>query len=134
MREEDAMTGGARKVTGWLWVGAFYLFVLVAGVALVGGGTVLAAFGLGMLRSDAFWHLIAGIALMVAGVAAFVGGLVLLFRITDIPVPGRGPADNAEARPAEYYGYTEGGVVTHGGHGHHHGGGGGHDGGGGAGN
>jgi hypothetical protein len=127
MREEDAMTGGARKVTGWLWVGAFYLFVLVAGVALVGGGTVLAAFGPGVLRSDASWHLIAGIALMVAGVAAFVGGLVLLFRITDIPVPGRGPTDNAEARPAEYYGYTEGGVVTHGG-------GGGHDGGGGAGN
>jgi hypothetical protein len=128
------MAGGAWKVTVWLWVGVFYLFVLVAGVALVGGGTVLAAFGLGVLRSDAAWHLVAGIALMVAGVAAFVGGLVLLFRITDIPVPGRGPADNAEARPAEYYGDTEGGVVTHGGHGHYHGGGGGHDGGGGAGN
>ena len=123
------MAGGARKVTGWLWVGALYLFVLVAGVALVGGGTVLATFGLGVLRSDASWHLIAGIALMVAGVAAFVGGLVLLFRITDIPVPGRRSADNPDVRPTGYYGYTDGGIGAHSGSGSHHGGNGGSDGG-----
>jgi hypothetical protein len=32
----------------------------------------------------------------VAGVAVFVGGVILLFRITSMPVPGRLP-DNANA-------------------------------------
>ena len=56
------MAGGAKKVGGWLWVVAFYAFVLVAGIALAGGGTVLATFALGVLRSDASWHTSAGIA------------------------------------------------------------------------
>ena len=131
------MAGAAKKVTGWLWVGAFYVLVLVVGIALVGGGTVLATFALRVLRNDASsWHSTAGIVLMVAGGAAFVGGVLLLFRITDIPVPGRRSAANAGARDSKHYGYTDGGVVTHGGHGHHHqgDGGGGYDGGGGGGN
>lgn len=132
------MASMAKKVAGWLWVGAFYAFVLAAGVALVGGGAVLATYALGVLRSDASWHLIWGIALMVAGVAVFVGGAVLLFRITHIAVPGRRSTDNADGRPTGYYGFTDDGVGTHvqGGHVHRHGdgGGGGHDGGSGVGN
>jgi hypothetical protein len=124
------MASMARKIAGWLWVGAFYALVLAAGVALVGGGAVLATYALGVLRSDASWHLIWGIALMVAGGAVFVGGAVLLFRITNIAVPGRRSADHADARSVEQYGYTDGGVGIDVGHVHHHGGG-GHDGGGG---
>ena len=122
MRKEKAVTGGARKIAGWLWVGLFYILVFVAGMALVGGGTVLATFGWGMLQND-LWQMIAGIAFMVAGVAVFVGGVILLFRITSIPVPGRLP-DNANARTGEYVGYTDTSISTNG---HHHGGG--HDGG-----
>jgi hypothetical protein len=122
-REERALTGGVRKIAGWLWVSLFYILVLVAGMALVAGGTVLATYGWGMLQND-FWQMIAGIALLVAGVAVFVGGVVLLFRITSIPVPRRLP-DNANARTGEYAGYTDSG--TYSGHTHHHGGG--HDGG-----
>lgn len=129
------MASMAKRVAGWLWVGAFYAFVLAAGVALVGGGAVLATYALGVLRSDASWHLVWGIALMVAGVAVFVGGAVLLFRITNISVPRRRSTDDADGRPTGYYGYTDGGVGTHGaqgGHAHQHGDGGGrgHDGGG----
>jgi hypothetical protein len=122
------MTGTSKKMVGWLWAGVFYVLVLVVGIALVSGGTLLATFGLGVIRNDATWHLIAGIALMVGGGAAFVGGVILLFRITDIPVPGRRDYDNA--RTGEYAGYTDSSIGTYGGHGHHHAGGGGHDGGG----
>jgi len=92
-------------------------------MALVGGGTVLATYGWGMLQNDA-WQMIAGIVLMVAGVAVFVGGVILLFRITSILAPGRLP-DNANARIGEYAGYTDSG--TYNSQGHHHGEG--HDGG-----
>ena len=113
---------------GWLWVGLFYVLVLVAGVALVGGGTVLATFGWGTLQNDV-WHLVAGLTLLVAGVAVFAGGTVLLFRITSIRVPGRHP-DDAKARTGEYYGYTDPGSQTPGTHwGHHDGGHGGSHGG-----
>ena len=121
------MTGSARKFAGWLWVGLFYILVLVAGMALVGGGTVLATFGWGTLQNGA-WQMIAGIALMVAGVVVFLGGVILLFRITSIPVHGRLP-DNANARTGEYVGYTD--TNTHSTHGHHSEG---HDGGAGGGN
>lgn len=121
------MTGGAKKMAGWLWVGVFYVLVFVAGIALVGGGTVLATFAVGVLQNDA-WHVIAGIALMVAGVAVFVGGVILLFRISYIPVPGQRFADNSNARTGEYVGYTDTSDGTFGGYGHHpaggHGGGG----------
>ena len=33
------------KISGLLWAGLFYVLVLVVGVAMVGGGTVLATFG-----------------------------------------------------------------------------------------
>lgn len=108
--------GGAGKIAGWLWVGLFYILVFVAGMALVGGGTVLATFGWGLLQNDA-WQLAAGIVLMVAGVAVLVGGVILLFRITSIPVPGRLP-DNANARIGEYAGYTDSGTYSS--HRHHH--------------
>jgi hypothetical protein len=127
-RKEKAVTGGAGKVAGWLWVGLFYILVLLAGMALVGGGTVLATFGWGMLQNDA-WQMIAGIGFMVAGVAVFVGGVTLLFRITSIPAPRRLP-DNANARIGEYAGYTDSGTYSS--HSHDHGGG--HDGGAGGGN
>ena len=128
LRGEDAIVRVAKKMAGWLWVGTFYVFVLVLGLALVGGGTVLAVVALqGVLQNDA-WRLIGSIALVVASVVAFVGGLVLLFRITDIPVPGRRFADNADARTTEYGRYTDATVGTHGG------GGGGYEGGGGGGN
>ena len=42
----------------------------------------------------------------VAGIAVFVGGAILLFRITSIEVPGR-LHDDANARTSEYYGYTD---------------------------
>jgi hypothetical protein len=122
------VTDGARKFAGWLWVGVFYILVFVAGIALVGGGTVLATFGWGILQIDA-WHLVAGIAVLVSGIAVFAGGVILLFRMTSIPVPGRHPDalnDTTNARLSEYVSYTDSG--TYGGHGHHHGGG--HDGGG----
>lgn len=122
------MTDATKKIAGWLWAALFYVLVLVVGIALVSGGTLLATFGLGVLRSDATWHLIAGIAPMVGGGMAFVGGVILLFRITDIPVPGRRGYDSA--RTGEYAGYTDSSIGTYGGgHGHHTGGG-GHDGGG----
>jgi hypothetical protein len=126
-RKEKAVTTDARKIAGLLWVGLFYVLVFVAGMALVGGGTVLATFGWGILQNDA-WHMIAGIALTLAGVAVFVGGVILLFRITTIPAPGRLP-DNANARTGEYVGYTDSSISTYSSHGHHHGEG--HDGGGG---
>jgi hypothetical protein len=119
-RREQVVTGEARKFAGWLWVGLFYILVFVAGVALVGGGTVLATFGWGMLQNDA-WHLVAGIALLVAGAAVFVGGVILLFRITSIQVPGR-LSDNANVRTGEYFWYTDLGTPTYSTHGHHHGG------------
>jgi hypothetical protein len=119
-REEKVATDGAREFAGWLWVGLFHVLVFVAGLALVGGGTVLATFGWGVLQNDV-WHLVAGIALLMAGVAVFVGGVILLFRITSIEVPGRLP-DNANARTGEYLGYTDAGTPTHSTHGHHHGG------------
>ncbi len=119
------MTSGARKIAGWLWVAVFYLLVFVAGMALVGGGTVLATFGWGTIQNDV-WHLVAGIALLLAGVAVFAGGAILLFRITSIEVPGR-LHDNANARTSEYYGYTDPASHTYSSHGNHHGGG--HDGG-----
>ena len=118
------MTDGARKFAGWLWVGAFYILVFVAGIALVGGGTDLATFGWGIPQNYA-WHL-------VAGIAVFAGGAILLFRMTSIPVPGRHPDtlnDTTNARLGEY-GYTDSGTYV--GHGYHHGGG--HDGVGGGGN
>jgi hypothetical protein len=121
-REEKALAGGVRKIAGWLWVSLFYILVLVAGMALVAGGTVLATYGWGMLQNDS-WQMIAGITLMVAGVAVFVGGVILLFRIISIPAPRRLP-DNANARTGEYAVYTDSGTFS--GHGHHHGGG--HDG------
>jgi hypothetical protein len=127
-RKEKAVTDGAMKVAGWLWVGLFYILVFVAGMALVGGGAVLATFGWSMLQNDA-WQMIAGIVFMVAGVAVFVSGVILLFRITSIPAPGRLP-DNANARVGEYAGYTDSG--TYNSHSHYHGGG--HDGGAGRGN
>jgi hypothetical protein len=95
----------------------------------VGGGVVLATFALGVLQSDAAQHLISGIALMVAGGVMVVGGAILLYRITDIPVPGRRSADNPDVRPTGYYGYTDGGIGAHSGSGSHHGGNGGSDGG-----
>jgi hypothetical protein len=104
--EEKAVTGGVRKIARWLWVCLFYILVLVAGMALVAGGTVLATYGWGMLQNDS-WQMSAGIALLVAGVAVFVGGVILLFRITSIPAPRRLPDnDNANARTGEYAGYT----------------------------
>ena len=127
------MAGGAKKAAGWLWAGAFYALVLVAGVAMVGGGVVLATFALGVLQSDAPWHLISGIALVVAGGVVVVCGAILLYRIIDIPVPGRRSSDNADVRPTGYYGYTDGGIGAHSGSGHH-GGNGGSDGGSGGGN
>ena len=114
-RKEKALTGSARKFAGWLWVGPFYALVLVAGMALIGGGTVLATFGWGMLQNGA-WQMIAGIALMVAGAVGFLGGVILLFRITSYPVPGR-LHDNASARTGEYVGYTD--TNTYSTHGHH---------------
>lgn len=120
------MTSGARKMAGRLWTVVFYVFVFVAGMALVAGGTVLANFATGVLQNDA-WQSIVGIALMVAGVAAFVGGAILLYCITYIPVPGQRHAENT--RTGEYLGYTDTHVGDYGGHGHHHGGG--YDGGGG---
>lgn len=123
------MTDTTKKMAGWLWAAVFYVLVLVVGIALVSGGTLLATFGLGVIRSDASWHLIAGIALMVGGGVALVGGVILLFRITDIHVPGR--RDYVSARTGEYAGYTDSSIGTYsGGHGHHHANGGGHDGGG----
>jgi hypothetical protein len=94
------MASMARKIAGWLWVGAFYALVLAAGVALVGGGAVLATYALGVLRSDASWHLIWGIALMLAGGSVFVGGAVLLFRITNIAVPGDAPPTTLTRAPS----------------------------------
>ena len=66
--EEDAMAGMAKKkmVPGWLRAGAFYAFLLAVGIALVVGGTVSATFALGVLRSGAPWHSVAGVVLMVA--------------------------------------------------------------------
>jgi hypothetical protein len=130
VRREKVMTGGARKFAGWLGASLFYFLVFVAGIALVGGGTVLATFGWGTLQNDA-WHLVAGIALLVAGVAVLLVGMILLFRVTSIPVPGR-PADNANARAGEYVGYTDPSTQTYSAHGNHHSGG--HDGGAGGGN
>ena len=121
---------GTRKIVGWLWAGVFYFLVFVAGIALVGGGTVLATFGWGTLQNDA-WHLIAGIVLLVAGVAVFIGGVILLVRITSIPMPGR-LTDDANARIGEYFDYTKYDTSIYSTHGHHHGGG--HDGGAGGGN
>ncbi len=115
-REEQTATGGSRKIAGWLWAGFFYVLVFVAGLALVGGGTVLATFAWGLLQNGP-WPVVVCIVLMVAGVAVLVGGVVLLFRITSIPVPGRPPD---EARSPEYYGHTDPGVSTHSTHGHHH--------------
>ena len=116
------MANVLKKAAGWSWVGAFYLLVLVAGLALVSGGTLLATFALGVLRSDATWHLFSGIALLVAGGAVFVGGVVLLLRITHISVPGRRLDADTEARPTDYYGvpYPGAGIPTN--HVHHHGG------------
>jgi hypothetical protein len=130
--EEDAMAGAAKKkmVPGWLRAGAFYAFLLAVGIALVVGGTVSATFALGVLRSGAPWHSVAGVVLMVAGVGAFAAGAILLLAMTTIPVPGRRSTDGAdEVRAGEYAGYTDGGLGAPGGHGHHHGGGGGYEGG-----
>jgi hypothetical protein len=128
------MAGAARKVAGWLWAGAFYALVLAASIALVVGGTLLATFALAVLRNDASWHLIAGIPLMLAGIVVFVGGVILLFRITDIPVPGRRFANNTGTSTTEYTGYTDASVGPTGGYWHNHGGSGEHDGGGGGSN
>jgi hypothetical protein len=126
--EEDAMAGAAEKkrVPGWLRAGAFYAFLLAVGIALVVGGTVSATFALGVLRSGAPWHSVAGVVLMVAGVGAFAAGAILLLAMTSIPVPGRRSTDGAdEVRAGEYAGYTDGGLGAPGGHGNHYGGGGG---------
>ena len=77
----------------------------------------------------------AGLTLLVAGIAVFAAGAILLFRITSIRVPGRHP-DDANARTGEYYGYTNPGPETYNTHRNHddRSPGGGHDGDTGAGN
>lgn len=65
----------------WLWAGLLSLVFIVAGLALAGGGVLFAVVGVqAVLKPDDAGHAIAGVLFAAFGLAAFIGGIALVFR------------------------------------------------------
>jgi hypothetical protein len=72
----------AKKTARFLWVVMYSMVLVLLGVALIGVGVVFAGVGIqAMFELDDAAHTIAGVLFAVVGVAAFIGGVVLLFRL-----------------------------------------------------
>ena len=103
--------GAAAKRAAWiLWMVAYSTALVVLGFALIGGGAIFALVGIqAVLEGADAGHVIAGLLFAVSGVAAFIGGIVLLYRLAGNGARGRRGRGHAGYVGSGWYGSDGGG-------------------------